>query len=349
MREQPKTNNLLADFCSARAVLLVMITMALLAVVIVLLLGQEMIAFWVSLGMLTMFLQWVGLLSLATLCALSPLLKRMDIALSSVLVFVLIQLITLGVSEATYLLIRQYIAIMSIAPEQHGYFLMRNVVISMIISGVALRYMFLQRQLQIKIKVEDEAKIQILQARIRPHFLFNSMNSIATLTHVDADAAEKAILDLSEIYRATLNADDSMTTLADEIALTRHYLEIEKLRLHERLVVNWQIDESALLARLPSLIIQPLVENAVYYGIEPCVNGGIVHIQISRSDRLSILVSSPLPGKYDDMVKQGNQMAIGNIRERLKIVFGKQATLKSSQDGGKYHVMIEIPVRSLDE
>jgi len=171
------------------------------------------------------------------------------------------------------------------------------------------------------------------------------MNTIAALTHVDAYAAEKAILDLSEIYRATLNADDAMTTLAQEIALTRHYLEVEKLRLNERLTVDWRIDEDALQATLPSLVMQPLVENAVYHGIEPRTDGGTVYIEIRHKDKLRITITNPLPSRNDDTVRRGNQMAIKNIRERLEIAFGKQASLKSSQDESEYHVTIEIPVK----
>jgi len=214
----------------------------------------------------------------------------------------------------------------------------------MIISGVALRYMYLQRQLQVRIAAENQAQIQALQARIRPHFLFNSMNTIAALTHVDAYAAEKAVLDLSEIYRATLKADDSMTTLADEVALTKHYLEVEALRLHERLTVDWSIDEEALQFKLPSLMIQPLVENAVYHGIEPRADGGVVRISIERDDKLRITITNPLPSKNDDTQQRGNQVAIKNISDRLKITYGGQAALKSTQDDSEYRVVIVLPI-----
>ncbi|MCW8963876.1 MAG: histidine kinase [Gammaproteobacteria bacterium] len=321
--------------------------MCLLAMVMLLMPGQRMIVSWASLGMLAMFLQWLGLLSLTVLCVLSPLLRRMGILSGSILTFASIQLVTLVVSEAAYQLTQYYATLAYMAPQQHSLFLMRNLAISVIISGIALRYMYLQRQLQVRIEAENQAKIQALQARIRPHFLFNSMNTIAALTHVDAYAAEKAILDLSEIYRATLNADDAMTTLAEEVALTRHYLEVEKLRLRERLSVDWQIDEDALQARLPSLVIQPLVENAVYHGIEPRPDGGTVNIQICHNDKLHITITNPLPSRGDDTVRRGNQMAIRNICERLRIAFGKQAALKSSQDESEYHVAIEIPVERI--
>jgi two-component system sensor histidine kinase AlgZ len=344
MNKRRETNNLLADYCSIRTVLFVVVIMVLLAIVMLLVPGQNMTASWESLGVLVMFLQWLGLLSLALLCAISPWLKRLSMPAGAGLTFVLVQLVTLGVSELAFQLTLYHAALSFLTPEQHELFLLRNMAISIIISGIALHYMYLQRQLQVRIEAENEARIQALQARIRPHFLFNSMNTIAALTQVDADAAEKAVLDLSEIFRATLNADDSMTTLADEVALTKYYLEVEQLRLHERLAVDWQIDENALAAKLPSLIIQPLVENAVYHGIEPRADGGIVKIIIQQADKLRISITNPLPSKGDDTQRRGNQVAIRNICERLRISYGKQAVLESSQDDSEYCVTIEMPV-----
>ena len=344
MKEEQTVVNELADFCSIRSVLLVIVTMLLLAIVVVMVPGQQLGVSWASLGMIAMFLQWLGLLSLAVLCMISPLLKRINMLSGAILTFVLIQLVTAGVSEVTYQITHYYAELANLRTEHHELFLFRNVLISMIISGVALRYMYLQRQLQLRIEAENQAQIQALQARIRPHFLFNSMNTIAALTHVDAALAEKAVLDLSQIYRASLKADDNMTTLADEIELTRHYLEVEKLRLHDRLTVDWQVDEAALGIQLPSLMIQPLVENAVYHGIEPLANGGTITILVQLQDRLHIVITNPLPSKDDITQQQGNRMALTNICQRLNIAYGKQASLNSTQDETEYRVTIDIPM-----
>lgn len=264
--------------------------------------------------------------------------------LSSMVIFVIIQLMTLAVSEIAYQLTIYLDILEYLRPDRHGLFLLRNVAISIIISGVALRYMFLQKQLQMRTVAENQARIQALQARIRPHFLFNSMNTIAALTHVDADAAEKAVLDLSEIYRAILNSEDAMTTLGEEVALTRHYLEIERLRLHERLRIDWQIDDGLMSVRLPALVIQPLVENAVYHGIEKLTDGGTISIDIKLTDRLDITITNPLSVRDDDTLRSGNQLAIGNICERLQLAYGSKAVLESSQDEDTYRVIIRIPV-----
>lgn len=339
-----ETDNLLADFCGLRSVILIAVIMMLLAIVMLLVPGQGLTATWESLGMLAMFLQWLGMTSLVVLCILTPWLRHLSMPVSSMIVFAVIQLMTLAVSELAYQLTVNLEALYYLQPDRHGLFLLRNVAISIIISGIALRYMYLQKQLQMRTMAENQARIQALQARIRPHFLFNSMNTIAALTHVDADAAEKAVLDLSEIYRAILNADDAMTTLGEEVSLTRYYLEIERLRLHDRLTINWQVDESLMSLRLPALVIQPLVENAVYHGIERRTDGGSITIEIRQDDKLHINITNPLPGRDDDTQRQGNQLAIGNIRERLQLAYGAGATLESSQDEVDYLVSITLPV-----
>ena len=339
-----KPDNLLADFCGLRSVVLISVIMMLLAIVMLLVPGQRLSATWESLGMLAMFLLWLGMICLAALCLLSPWLRHLSMPLSSMVVFVIIQLMTLTVSEIAYQLTIYLDILDYLRPDRHGLFLLRNVAISIIISGVAMRYMFLQKQLQMRTVAENQARIQALQARIRPHFLFNSMNTIAALTHVDPDAAEKAVLDLSEIYRAILNSDDAMTTLAEEVSLTRHYLEIERLRLHERLHIDWQIDDSLMSLRLPALVIQPLVENAVYHGIEKIRQGGTISIAIQMTDRLTITIINPLPAIDDDSLGGGNQLAIGNICERLQLAYGNGAALESSQDKATYRVVIRLPV-----
>lgn len=344
MREAETLKNLLVDFCSLQTVLLVVIIMMLLAMVMVLAPGHALDGGWEALGMMAMFLQWLGLLSLAILCLAKPLMKYMSMVVAALFTFILIQFVTLIVSEAAYQLTAYQPILAHLKPDQHGLFLLRNLAISIIISGVALRYMYLQRQLQVRTQAEDQAKIQALQARIRPHFLFNSMNTIAALTQIDAAAAEKAILDLSEIYRATLQSDDAITTIGEEIKLVKHYLEVEALRLHDRLKINWDVDDEVLNMPIPRLTLQPLMENAIYHGIEPIPDGGEVSISANKNDQVEIEISNPIPLERGDLLKQGNQVAIQNICDRLAIAFGKQASLRSFQEDGHYRVVLKLPL-----
>jgi len=337
-------NALLIDYCSARTVMLVSVIMVLLAIVMLLVPGQSIHASWGSLGVLVILLQWLGLSSLAVLCVLSTKLKGLSLISSTIVAFIMIQLMTLLVSEIAYQLTHYYVALWSMTPKRHDLFLLRNLAISVIISGVTLRYMYMQRLLQRQLEAKNEARIQALQARIHPHFLFNSMNTIAALLHIDADAAEKAVISLSAMYRAALESGAELVPLSTEIELTRHYLSVEGLRLNDRLKVDWQIDPQALQAKIPSLMIQPLVENAVYHGIEPCIDGGEIRISVKQNDTVKIVISNPLPSDEDGPRQSGNQIALKNIRDRLAIAFGRRASLRSFHNGDSYRVELELPV-----
>lgn len=343
MVSEDKKINLPADFCSSRSVLLVIASMVLLAAVMLLAPGRNLTINPELLGMQAMFLQWLGLTCLAILCLLNRWLKNLSLLKSTLIIFVVIQLVTLAVSEFAFQLTLMLPGLQNLRPGQHDLFLLRNVVISMITSSVVLWVMYLLQQLQIHIEAESQARIRALQARIRPHLLFNSMNTIAALTQIDADAAEQAILDLSEIYRVSLKSGDSTTTLKKEIDLTRHYLAVEKLRLGGRLQILWDIDDSVLSTSIPALTIQPLVENAVYHGIEPRSDGGWISISALLDGEVKITITNPLPTRDDDTLRRGNQMAIANISERLGIMYGSRADLQSSQDTESYCVVLTLP------
>lgn len=346
MGENIDNNEILSDYCSARTVFLVMLIMVLLAIVMLLVPGQSIHTGWDSLGLLVLLLLWLGLSSLSVLCALSPRLKRLSLTVSTIVAFIIIQLMTLIVSEIAYQLTLYYVSLWPMVPESHSLFLLRNLAISTIVSGIALRYMYLQRQIQRKSAAENVARVQALQARIHPHFLFNSMNTIAALLHVDADAAEKAVISLSAMYRAALESGTELVSLNSEIELTRQYLSVEGLRLHDRLKVDWQIDPRAMHAQMPSLTIQPLVENAVYHGIEPRVSGGEIRISIKLddNDKVRITINNPLPSVDERSPQSGNQIALKNIRERLSIAFGRHASLRSFHEGDCFRVELEFPI-----
>jgi len=342
--EKKNDNMLLSDYCSTRTVLLVSSTMVLLAIVMLLVPGQTIHTGWNSLGVLVLLLMWLGLSSLAVLCALSPRLKHLSLISSTIVAFIVIQVMTLIVSEIAYQLTIYYVALWPMTPKRHDLFLLRNVAISIIVSGISLRYMYMKKQLQRKTEAENQARILALQARIHPHFLFNSMNTIAALLHVDADAAEKAVVSLSAMYRAALESGTELVSLDSEIELTRHYLSVEALRLHDRLKVDWQIDPQAIHARLPSLTIQPLVENAVYHGIEPRVGGGEIRISVALDDKVRITISNPLPSVDEVSPQSGNQLALKNIRDRLSITFGRHASLRSFHQDDCFRVELVFPI-----
>ncbi len=191
-----------------------------------------------------------------------------------------------------------------------------------------------------------EARLQALQARIRPHFLFNSLNAVLSLIRTEPRRAEAALEDLADLFRVLMSDSRNMTTLEEEIRLCRQYLSIEKIRLGERLQVQWISENisAAMLrkATLPGLLLQPLLENAVHYGVEPAAEPAPIRIHLSRTlDRIEIVVVNA----YDPQrpPPPGNQMALANIRERLALLYDVEAQLTTSAAAGMFEVRLRLP------
>jgi two-component system sensor histidine kinase AlgZ len=192
----------------------------------------------------------------------------------------------------------------------------------------------------------DIARLQALQARIRPHFLFNSLNAVASMVRSDPRKAETALMDMADLYRALMKDNRELTWLADEVTLATQYLTLEKLRLNERLRIKWFTDNMPGDALVPPLLLQPLLENAVYHGIEPSPRGGDVIVNIfARREQLTIVVSNPYLGEHNQRRSRGNNMAVGNIRERLKLHFDVEGTLQQTVRGDTYEVRVTMPYR----
>lgn len=189
---------------------------------------------------------------------------------------------------------------------------------------------------------QSEARLAALNARIRPHFLFNSLNAVLSLIRARPQQAEAALESLSDLFRAAMRDPGEMVSLADEIALARQYLELEHLRLGDRLAVDWKIGPVSMAVPIPPLMLQPLLENAVYHGIEPAPSGGTVDIEISqRGEELRIVIANPTLGRVH--CAAGNQIALANIRERLALYYDLEAQLEISQTENHYEVRISLP------
>jgi two-component system sensor histidine kinase AlgZ len=189
-----------------------------------------------------------------------------------------------------------------------------------------------------------EARLQALQARIRPHFLFNSINAVLSLIRQEPKRAETALEDMSELFRVLMADNRELAPLAREVELCRQYLGIEQLRLGERLRVEWHIDNMPADAMIPPLVLQPLLENAVYHGIEPRTEPGAVSISIyATRDEVHAVLRNPYSRDGDH--HSGNKMALGNIRERLQLHFDAEASLTSRLTNDAYQVHIVMPYR----
>jgi two-component system sensor histidine kinase AlgZ len=190
-----------------------------------------------------------------------------------------------------------------------------------------------------------EARLQVLQARIRPHFLFNSLNAVLSLVRRDPQRAERALEDLADLFRELMSEGRRFVRLAEEIELLERYAAIEQLRLGERLRIAWELDGAPSDALLPPMVLQPLLENAVYHGVEPATHPAEILVRIERrGDRVRARIENP----YHEVSgpHRGNRMALENIRERLRLFFDAEATLESKVEGGRYRIEIEIPYRN---
>ncbi|NOY16478.1 MAG: sensor histidine kinase [Gammaproteobacteria bacterium] len=214
------------------------------------------------------------------------------------------------------------------------------------VNYVIILKMLLQRAKTNDIKnAFQAANLQALQSRIRPHFMFNSMNSIAGLIRNNPKMAEQALQDLADLIRVLMADARKLVPLMAEIETSKQYLKIEKLRLGDRLGVHWHLKSIPKDCFVPSLILQPLLENAVYHGIEPSFGGGVIDIDM-RSDmrRVQILIRNPLPDDGERRHRKGNQIAMDNIKERLIRHFGEAASLSSSRRNDVHLTKIIFPI-----
>lgn len=333
---------LLPNFCDVNVLFMLILLVELMA--LVLSSTPSSIEFWDQLAFLSMLMLWIGLLNAAVLCPTRHWLNAMPAKSAALFSFVLMMLVSFIVCLAVIKL-NDWMLLDDLTSPLGEYFLVRIMLISAVFYAVALRYFYVQQQWKIHIQAHSKAEIQALRARIRPHFLFNSMNTIASLIAFSPEKAEKAIEDLSDLFRASLR-EKNTNTLADELELTESYLDIEILRLGERLNIEWDIDQNILDTEVPALCIQPLAENAIYHGIEPLVDGGTISISARQeNDKLELCVSNPL-GSGAMSNHEGNHMAQENIRQRLQLVYGSNAAFIIKQGQDTYSVILQIPLES---
>jgi two-component system, LytTR family, sensor histidine kinase AlgZ len=338
----------LPDFCEARAVLAIVLIAALLGVVLALARQSSHGLFWFDLARSSAFLLWAGLLCAAVLCRSRSWLAgkslRAGIAWSLLLMVGTVAVL----SEAVYLLGLLWASRLGapsvILPDSHWRFVLPNVLIAAVVSALALRYFYVSQQWRRSVELEARARIHALQARIRPHFLFNSMNTIASLTRSNPAQAEAAIEDLSDLFRVSLSDARAQITLQEEIEIARTYQRIERLRLGDRLQVRWDVGGLPPRCMVPSLLLQPLLENAIGHGIEPLPQGGIVDVRGRLDDgAITLEVTNPKPSGSPEPLRRGHRMALDNIRQRLDLAFPGRATVEVDVAESRYTVRLRFP------
>lgn len=292
----------------------------------------------------SLFIQWIILANIGILCWGRDWFERYTPKTATTIVFFAFQVITLIISEFGYQLVSRVLPYFQDNLEFHMRLLISNLMISCVISLIVLKVFQLQHQGMQRTSAAAAAKMEALQARIRPHFLFNSMNTIANLVHTSPDSAEDAILDLSELFRSSLGKHE-FVSLNEEIRITQRYVNIESLRLNDRLQVDWTLPDPLPNMELPALLLQPLVENAIYHGIEPLPNGGKIAVLIEKGDnQLLITISNPIPDFVPETRRKGNQVAMNNIRQRLALIYGDEASMQINKTEEEHSVCLTFPL-----
>jgi len=338
----------LPDFCETRAVLGVVVIAALLSLVLALARHSVGGPFWTDLGRTSAYLLAAGLLCAGVLCKLRPWLARQTPRRAAIGALALTVGTVALVSEAVYWLgvlaaDRLYVG-SSIFPAQHAAFVLPNLLIAAIVGALTLRYFYVAGEWRRSVELEARARIRALQARIRPHFLFNSMNTIAALSRSDPARAEEAIEDLADLFRFNLRDAQGQISLREELEVARIYQRIEQLRLGERLQVRWQVADLPARALMPSLLLQPLLENAIGHGVEPLPEGGTVTVHGRTVDEtVEIEVSNPVPPERRP-ARSGHRIALDNIRQRLELAYPGRSAVEVDDGGDTYRVRLRFPL-----
>jgi two-component system, LytTR family, sensor histidine kinase AlgZ len=327
---QTGTGIRLPNFCNLGVMLRALLVANLFIGAAAVLRAPRLEAAGLEFALMAAFCEPAILATIGAACALRPLLHRVGYAASLGLLALLVGAVAAAIHWAAG----------GVVGEAASLSLPQVVLLAMLVAGFTLAYFDLRaRALAPAIA---EARIQALQSRIRPHFLYNSINAALSLIRSEPRRAEIVLEDMADLFRVLMSDNRTLAPLADEVQLTRQYLEIESLRLGERLRVSWRTETMPPDALVPPLILQPLVENAVYHGIEPNPEGGEIAIEVGMSERrLHMTLTNPMPEEKRGAT--GNRMAMANIRERLQLHFDAEAGLATEVKDGHWRVTIRMP------
>jgi two-component system sensor histidine kinase AlgZ len=338
---------LLPDFCAQRAVLSVLLIVTLTALLLALSTAGFGPMFWTDLARNTLFLLWAGLAGAAMLCTSRHQIAARSAAIGSLIVMGIILTLVAAISAIAFWIMSSSFlnpgGMLGMAPSQPWLFMLRNMLIGLIVSGLALRYFYVSQQWRLNVESQARSRVNALQARIRPHFLYNSMNTIAALTRSNPAQAEEAVQDLADLFRANLSEKRSLISLKEELESARIYQRIEQLRMGDRLRVRWLVNDLPMRALIPALTVQPLLENAIGHGVENLDGGGEVIVEGHCIDGIVLLrVRNPMP-LDNAMARSGHGIALDNIRERLSLLFGARAEVTAGREGDEYVVQLRFP------
>jgi len=334
------------DFCRLDMTVGVVLATQLLGISLVLASHCRIAEVWGRLGPMSLFMLIFSLLACSALCGLRPVLRRIEDRAAALLAWLMLMAVAALVTWGAYAFPQETLRVQVFPDEGLVATLVRSLGISAILGGMLLRYLYLHHMWRLQVEAEAEARFQKLQARIRPHFLFNSMNTIANLTQTNPRVAEEVVQDLADLFRATLANANSASTLAKELELSYRYLNIEKQRLGDRLQVVWDVEDLPGDAMLPPLILQPLVENAVYHGIAASRRPGLIRISGRyRRAQVNVSIRNSLPDEDEQGERHtgGNHIALDNVKQRMDAMFEGEARVIVSRIEGDYQVRLVFP------
>jgi len=328
-------HRLLPDFRNLGTVLRIVLLVNAVALFLALTQAASPNELWQQILFGSALLQPVLLCTLLALYALSPALARLAYWQAALLIIAVVALLTFALTHLGGELFA--------GTDEYGWFGdLRRLLQSAIIALLLLGY-FRWRTLVLS-PAQADARLQALQARIRPHFLFNSINAVLAIVRAEPKRAEAALEDMADLFRMAMSDAHELVALKDEFALAQRYLALEQLRMGERLQVRWHTAGMPDDALIPPLVLQPLLENAVYHGIEPLAAGGVIEVRLYTADkRLHLEVRNPLSATAAKT--DGNRIALANIRERLALLFDVEAEYRVERSADSYAVHIIIPYR----
>ena len=343
-----KNAEFLPNFCTGWVVFNVVVVAEMLAIVINLVIPRNLLSAspFQDLLLISLFIQWVALAGTTVLCYTRKYLNRLPNLRALGMAYLLLLLTTFAVSECAIWLLWLTKKIGTPRPEWYADFHILTLTISAIINGLLLRYFVAKHELTQLTLSEARAKMQALQSRIRPHFVFNSLNIIASLTRREPEKAEAAIEDMADLFRMMLSEDEALVPIKNEIDVANKYLALEALRLDNRLTVNWDVGKFPRKAVMPVLTLQPLLENAIRHGIEELPAGGVVGVRLwDENDKIHIRITNPVPKTRAKLTKTSHVQSLDNIRRRFHSHYGDQAVITDSEDNDLFTVTVVLPTR----
>lgn len=338
----------LPDFCTGWVIFNVVVVAELLAIVITVVVprGFLTLSVWQDLLIVSLYIQWVALAGTAALCYTRRYLNRLPNLRALVFAYGLLLCVTFAVGELAVWTLYLTGRLSSARPAWYSDFHIMGLSISAIAYGLLLRFFLAKHELRQRTLSEAQARLQALKSRIRPYFVFNSLNIIASLIRTAPDRAERAIEDMAELFRMMLSEDENLVPVRNEIDVARKYLALEQLRLDNRLAVDWDVGKLPRKTVMPVLTLQPLLENAIRHGIEELPAGGILRVRLwEENECIHIRVTNPVPAVRGRHRKDSPVQSLEDIRRRLQGHYGDAARLETREENGRFEVSVVLPTR----